>query len=364
MLLIYSVLFLWSVLLIAVLILWTKLKNKFEFVDKPCSVIIPFRNEEATLVKLVKAFSRQSVKSAEFIFVNDHSEDRSVELLREALKKYSLQAKVLEVTEVEGKKAALSLGISEASNEFIITTDADCQMNEHWLASLLNQFEVEEVKMVLGPVVLTGEGFWQKFQSLEMSALMGVTAVSAYLNKPTMANGANLAFRKSVFEELEGYRGIDEIPTGDDELFMHKIQLKYPGSILFTKDSRAVVQTAGAEGLSSMINQKKRWASKWKFNKRWSTILLALFILLVNLAQCFLIYDFLTDPIASRVSIWVLWLKFMSELFLLLQVRHDLGQRTNFLSFIISFLFYPLYAIYIGIAANFGSYQWKGRKYS
>lgn len=364
MLLIYSVLFLWSLLLIVVLILWTRQKNKFELVDRPCSVIIPFRNEEVTLTELVKSFARQSVKSAEFIFVNDHSEDRSLAVLRETLEKSSLNAKVLELTDVEGKKAALSLGIGEASYEFIITTDADCQMNEHWLASLLNQFREEKIKLVLGPVVLTGERFWQKFQSLEMSALMGVTAFSAFLKVPTMANGANFAFRKSVFQELEGYKGIDQTPTGDDELFMHKVQLKYPGSIRFIKDSRAVVQTAAVQSLSAMINQKKRWASKWKLNKRWGTMVLAFFILLVNIAHCYLIYDFLTGPLTSRVSIWVLWLKFMSELFLLLQVRHELGQRTTFLSFIISFLFYPIYAIYIGIAANFGSYQWKGRKYS
>lgn len=340
-------------------------KNEFKLVDKPCSVIIPFRNEEVTLARLVKSLSTQSVEMAEYVFVNDHSEDGSLEVLRKALDKYSLQAKVLELKELEGKKAALSLGINEASNELIITTDADCQMNEHWLASILNQFEEKDARLVLGPVILTGNGFWQKFQSLEMSALMAVTAVSTYLRKPTMANGANFAFRKSVFEELGGYKGIDQIPTGDDELFMHKVQRKYPDSIRFIKQSRAIVKTAATMSLRSMIDQKRRWASKWRFNKRWSTMVLALVILLVNIAQCCLIYKFLTDPISARVGgIGVLCLKLMSELFLLLQVRHDLGQRTDFMSFIVSFLFYPVYAVYIGIAANFGSYQWKGRKYS
>ena len=33
------------------------------------------------------------------------------------------------------------------------------------------------------------------------------------------------------------------------------------------------------------------------------------------------------------------------------------------LAFLVNYLLYPFYAIYFGIAANFGKFHWKGRRY-
>ncbi len=37
-----------------------------------------------------------------------------------------------------------------------------------------------------------------------------------------MCNGANLAFRKDVFNEVSGYKGNIQIASGDDEFLMRK----------------------------------------------------------------------------------------------------------------------------------------------
>ena len=38
-----------------------------------------------------------------------------------------------------------------------------------------------------------------------------------------MCNGANLAYERKAFYEVNGFTGIDHIASGDDMLLMHKI---------------------------------------------------------------------------------------------------------------------------------------------
>ena len=50
-----------------------------------------------------------------------------------------------------------------------------------------------------------------------------------------MCNGANIAYTKKIFEEVNGFKGNEHIASGDDEFLMHKIFEKYPDKVLFLK---------------------------------------------------------------------------------------------------------------------------------
>lgn len=43
-----------------------------------------------------------------------------------------------------------------------------------------------------------------------------------------MCNGANLAYERKAFNEVNGFAGVDHIASGDDMLLMHKIGKQYP----------------------------------------------------------------------------------------------------------------------------------------
>ena len=85
---IYSIVF--SILLYG-FILKKKRKKRPFFKPVLISVIIPFRNEEKNIVNLVKSFVdlNYNLNIVEFIFVDDHSEDNSYQLLSSELKKTS-----------------------------------------------------------------------------------------------------------------------------------------------------------------------------------------------------------------------------------------------------------------------------------
>src|ERR1700741_4915869 len=103
-------------------------------------------------------------------------------------------------------------------------------------------FEMKQIKMAAGPVMLQGEkGFFGNLQSLELMALMGSTAGAIYFDKAIMCNGANLAYRRSVFSELGGFGRGKDLPTGDDVLLMYALKEKYPGTIAFVKEKEAIV---------------------------------------------------------------------------------------------------------------------------
>ncbi len=58
---------------------------------------------------------------------------------------------------------------------------------------------------------------------MDFMVLQGITGASVYKKIHSMCNGANLAYERKLFYEVDGFTGIDHIASGDDMLLMHKI---------------------------------------------------------------------------------------------------------------------------------------------
>ncbi len=142
--------------------------------------------------------------------------------------------------QVAYKKLAIQTGIGISSGGLIVTTDADCLFHHDWLRTLAAFYEEKGAKFIAAPVrmgvpahpdgsfVHPDPGMLTIFQTLDFITLQGITGASVYKRFHSMCNGANLAYEKSAFFEVGGFRGIDAIPSGDDMLLMHKIYNKYP----------------------------------------------------------------------------------------------------------------------------------------
>ncbi len=136
------------------------------------------------------------------------------------------------------------LGVEKAGGEIIVTTDADCRLPIHWLQSIATSFHEGNVKMVFGGVrIKEDKSFFSKLQALEFCSLIGTGGAMAGLGIPILCNGANLAFLRSAFLEVKGYDGNLDIPSGDDEFLMRKIDRRFPGSIRFQPSEDSVVET-------------------------------------------------------------------------------------------------------------------------
>ncbi len=93
-------------------------------------------------------------------------------------------------------------------------------------------------------------------------SLQGITAASVNKGFHSMCNGANLAYKKSMFQQVKGFAGIDNIASGDDMLLMHKIYKQDAAGVKFLLSQQVIVQTEAMKDWKSFFNQRIRWASK------------------------------------------------------------------------------------------------------
>ena len=347
---------------------WLKLPDfkKTEITPKTqVSILIAARNEADKIHHTIDDILAQNYPKHlfELIIVDDHSTDDTAKIINS----YSLRGvKLIVLNESETlnsyKKKAISKAINLASGELIITTDADCRMGENWLSTIVNYFEENDFNLISSPVIFFEEkSLFERLQTLEFLFLIGLGAAGIGNKMPSTCNGANLAYKKSVFLILDGFKGIDDLASGDDELFLHKVSHAYPGSIGFCKCADAVVYTHAKPTLKEFIQQRKRWASKSVKYKDKKIMFLAIAIWLFNVSLLVNLVGGLFIPELLKLVFIQFTIKFIAEVFYL-EPLTSFAKRNNLLYYL-SFLtfFHVAYLIYIGLAGNSGKYKWKDR---
>lgn len=329
------------------------------------SILIAARNEEdkigITLEDILKQDYPEELR--EVIVVDDHSTDRTAEIIAGYA---SRGVKLLRLNENEPlnsyKKKAITEAIKLAKGELLVTTDADCRMNNRWLSTIVSFFETHNYKLISSPVVFFEEkSFFERLQTLEFLYLIGLGAATIGNKKPSTCNGANLAYRKDVFEELKGFQGIDELASGDDELFLHKVASKYPDNIGFCKSYDALVYTHAKPNVSEFIRQRKRWASKSTRYKDKKIVALGVSIWLFNVLIVLNAVLAFFYPAFLAVVLVMLVLKGLAELYFLIPVTGFVKRQELLFYLPLLTCLHAIYIIYIGIAGNTGKYMWKGR---
>jgi len=221
--------------------------------------------------------------------------------------------------------------------------------------------EHKNLHLVSGPVEFTFDNVFEKMQALEFLGLIGIGAAAIKMGTPNMCNGANLAYRKQVFAEVGGYSGNEQLSSGDDEFLMHKIFKKYPQQVGFLKNITALVQTEPQHKTEGFIQQRKRWVSKSvHYNNKLITVLMALVYLYhVSLLASFVAAFFY--PVWLNIFIVIFMLKVITEGVFLYSVL-KMFKRTSLLLWLIPAQpLHLLYVLYIGLAGQFGTFEWKGR---
>ncbi len=326
------------------------------------SVIIAARNEEKNIGHLLQSLQQQSYPASlfEVIVVDDHSSDNTAAIVQQ-----SQHVRLLQLKE-DGlhayKKKAIETGIRNATGELIVTTDADCFTPSQWLSQLAAFKEATGAVFIAAPVAMEyNHSLLQRFQSIDFLTLQGITGVAVHRHLYPMCNGANLAYERTVFFEVDGFAGIDDIASGDDMLLLQKIWRKYPDRIHYLKSPGAVISTQPATTVQLFFQQRIRWASK---ATRYKNNLIFLVLLLVYLFNCcfpvLLIAGFF-DPFY-----WIIFLGgWVAKTIIELPFVYSVSvffKKTSLLK--IFFFLQPLHFFYTVVAGLLGqtaSYEWKGR---
>ncbi len=344
---------------------WQKLKSEPEKGSTlGVSVLIAARNESNSIETTIDNLINQNYPSElfEIIVIDDHSEDDTLEKCKRLKEKHP-RLQIISDQTGDGKKAALQAGIDKAKFPIIATVDADCRIPSEWLKTMMGNWKNETTKMLLGPVILhPTRTLFQQIQSLEMLSIMGLTGGSAAFGKPIMANGANIFFEKAAFDNIGGYADNGN-PSGDDVFTMLKINERWPGSIQFVKDFRAVVHTDPQRLFSEFWQQRKRWLSKkGGYSNLWvkaSALITYAANLTAFIALIICIFSF--GSYWADNLLWLLVIKTILDLMLTRTVKKNLQPDCGIWNIIPAEIFIITYVTLLGIIGNVGNYVWKGR---
>lgn len=329
------------------------------------TILIAARNEEEKIHLTIEDILAQDYprELVEIIIVDDHSTDRTSEII----KSYAGQGvTLLQLNEDKPlnsyKKKAIADAIKLSKGDLMVATDADCRMGVKWLSTIVAYFEQENPVMISSPVSYFEEAsLFERMQTLEFCYLMGIGASFIGHRSASTCNGANLAYRKDVFYEVGGFKGIDDLASGDDELLLQKVAVRYPGRIGFVKSYDAVVFTHAKHTLEEFLQQRRRWASKSIKYKDKKIVAMPVFIWLFNILfainACLSFYD------VSYFKLFIVQfaLKYIFEFIFLFPISSFLKRKSLMPLLIIIIPVHVIYFIYVGFIGNTKSYTWKGR---
>ncbi len=334
------------------------------------SVIVPFRNEGKKLRRCIESILSQNFERERFeiIVVNDHSTDDSAHQIQDYID--SGQVRLINLSDGSGKKKAIEEGIKNSKHEIIVTTDADCVQSRNWLKSMVDTFD-DKTGFVAGKIVYSeGENIFEEIQKIEFASLVSIASAFIGNKIPLLANGANCAYRKSLFYDVGGFKDNINLASGDEEFLMQKIYFDSNYEVRFCLVEDSVVFTKPIATLPKFINQRKRWVSKVPYyrNKLLLPVLslLYLFYILFSLSTIGILFY----PKLSNTLFQIFLIKMIADLIFLLRGYQILELSKNKIELIKLILTLPLaemfHFIYITIVPVLNyltGFEWKGRKF-
>ncbi|HKK12351.1 MAG TPA: glycosyltransferase [Flavobacteriaceae bacterium] len=332
------------------------------------TVIVPFRNEAEHLPALLKSVSELNYPNNrfEFIFVDDDSSDGSVKLIEKFLSKFRNGSKVVDNNRMTNapKKDAINTAVKMAKYDWIVTTDADCILPKYWLDAYDCFIQNHDAKCIVGPVTFTEVGsFFKRFQALDFLSLQGATIGGFGIKKPFLCNGANLSYKLSFFNTVNGFEGNTKIASGDDVFLLEKALKQAPKQLHYLKSLHAVVHTFPEPNLKRLMSQRKRWATKTsKYNNLFGKFT-GISVLFMNaLIICLLMFT-TVGVIHPKVLVYTFLIKFCIDFLLLFKTVRFFNQEQYLFSYFFSSILYPFFSVFVAFSAVLKGYDWKGRRF-
>ena len=322
------------------------------------SILIAARNEENNIISCLEAIARLSypMDKLEVLIGNDHSEDKTRELVLEFIRNKS-NFRIIDIGgnigKARGKANVLAQIAHHATGEYFFITDADIRVPSEWINTLLPHVQKGK-NIVSGTTIVRADKKWWQFQEWEWLFLYLLNSFMQDI-KPLTCSGNNMALSAEAYWKTGGYENIEFSVTEDYQLYLELQKHGYTHIQLFEKNATA--WSAPVANFSDLLDQRKRWIKGgkglpfvfWFFMVMHSLFLPTLLVLLF---------------LSTKQALVIICLKIVLEFLMLLIASGQVGLRLKW----ILFPFYEIYTQVITIS-NFinlilpGKVIWKGRKY-
>ena len=337
------------------------------------SVVIAARNEEKNIPHVLSDLIKQTYPSEifEVIVVDDHSTDRTAEIVSQIAANYSnikiIKAQQDNTGRLVAKKNAIYQGIKNSNGEIILSTDADCRIQPWWIETMVSYF-LEDVGMVVGFSQLGKKGekrsLFEQLQAIDFLTLLSAAQGALNVHYPLASTGQNLAYRKEAFEQVGGFKEIGHRISGDDVLLLQLIYKRTNWKIRFAPSPKSFNYSLPEKTLQKFSNQRKRWASngsyQFKLNKGFFLIVINTF--LINLLLSIYLPFFLVLSKNPAVTLSCLFVKFLIEFLIILKGVQVYNRKDLIKYFPVWAVLQIPYVVIVGLLGNIGKFVWKGRE--
>ena len=266
-------------LIIGILAIIEKLRPDNAKLPEPppgVTVLIPAHNEESVIVQTVESVLHSDLSNIRVIVVDDGSSDRTLELLESNFGKNNCVQIIHQVN--RGKAAALNHALSHARTAFVVTIDADTEIETDAIRKLLRHFSDPKVGAVAGNVKVGNRSRWlTRWQALEYITSQNMEKRAFdLLNCITVVPGALGAWRREAIEAAGGITADTVAEDADLTIAIRRLGWRV------TYDEEAIAWTEAPETPGQLIRQRFRWTfgtlqSFWKhsdtlFRRKYGTL--------------------------------------------------------------------------------------------
>ncbi len=236
------------------------------------SILIPARNEAATILNSIHSALRQDYPTFEVLVINDGSEDGTLEALtkefnlapdRNGAYRSQRDPRLFLLNRSQsGKSAALNAGLQLARSPFICTMDADTVLAARALMEIARPALADpSIAAVSGTLRLSNRppSLLVQFQEIEYLRAFVHRCGWASLDSLMLVSGSFGLFRASTLRELGGFP--DGTLTEDLDLVfrIHTLFRESGRSYKVACAPAAIAWTQAPEDLRSLAAQRRRW---------------------------------------------------------------------------------------------------------
>ena len=319
-------------------------------------VIIPFRNEEKRIECLLNSICTSKELPKEFIFMDDHSTDKTIDLIAEKL--IGIPHRVIDLPNgVEGKKRAIRLGIEQSASEYILSFDADIEFKTNYFSNLKSLVEAD---LYILPAILKAKKMHEHLYEVDLILVNAANCGISGLKRPIMASGANLLYKRSAFEKYDNFESHSHIPSGDDIYLLRDFRNQNAAIRLIT-DKAFSIETETPQSLKEFFHQRLRWIAKTGDVKDHLSTSLAI-IQIVLTFSFVLIAAILAFNSEWRMFLVFYILKTSCDMLIFLPYFNRIKRMKSWLFIPIYELVFPIYCLVILCAMYLYKPIWKGRR--
>ena len=217
------------------------------------SVIVPAYNEERVIEGTIRSLLNSDYDKFEIIVVDDGSQDRTSEVVREHFADESL-VRLFTVPNA-GKASALNFGLRYAQGDIVVALDADTQFPAETIRALARRFVDPEIGAVAGNAKVGNRiNIVTRWQALEYITSQNMDRRAfASLNCITVVPGAVGAWRRELIEQCGGFSSDTLAEDQDLTLRIRKLGFK------IGYEERAIGWTEAPDKLRMLARQRFRW---------------------------------------------------------------------------------------------------------